>query len=213
MLSLGVTAIVGYALTSFFTIEDIKVVGDGVHIAISERTFPKNLLFFPVEQVRSALLRDYPLLATVDIQRKFPHTLVIAVTTRAPIAILATGEQVVAVARGGVVTSDSPHQPLPVVRIDVGEVHVGDIIADTRVLRSLQFLEISESVPLAVSEINIVDSLSLRAKTDTLDILFPQDKDLTGLGATLQTLLAGFRIKGSTPTRIDLRFDKPVVTF
>ena len=52
---------------------------------------------------------------------------------------------------------------------------------------------------------------SLHAVSATLDIFFTQDAIEQTL-ATLQTLIAGFRIKGTLPKVIDLRFDKPVIT-
>jgi hypothetical protein len=66
---------------------------------------------------------------------------------------------------------------------------------------------------LPIQTITIEDDSSLRAKSNTMDILFPQDGSMPAILATLQTLLSGFRIKGTLPTLIDLRFNKPMVKF
>ena len=63
------------------------------------------------------------------------------------------------------------------------------------------------------SRIESFETQSIRAKTGQTDILITQTSDLTYVRDTLQTLMEGFRIKGTMPKSIDIRFSKPVVQF
>jgi hypothetical protein len=91
-------------------------------------------------------------------------------------------------------------------------VRIGEKITDPRVSAGISFITGMRDI-LSVSSISVEDERSLRAKCDKLDILFPQDGPIAPILATLQTLLSGFRIKGTLPTFIDLRFNKPIIKF
>ncbi len=56
------------------------------------------------------------------------------------------------------------------------------------------------------------DSASILATMGHTNIFLPQKGDLKVKAGTLQTIVMGFRIKGTLPTVIDLRFEKPIVT-
>ena len=85
-------------------------------------------------------------------------------------------------------------------------------IFDRDVLASVNFIRETRSI-VPIRDITMNDTMSLRAQRATMSIVFPQHADIPALVRTLQTVIAGFRIKGTLPTTVDLRFDKPVVTF
>jgi hypothetical protein len=108
--------------------------------------------------------------------------------------------------------SDTSIPDLPHLVIPLTAVRIGETINDPRVAAAIAFVKGTRDF-LPVQTITIEDESSLRAKSNTMDILFPQDGSSATILATLQTLLAGFRIKGTLPTFIDLRFNKPIVKF
>ena len=57
------------------------------------------------------------------------------------------------------------------------------------------------------------ETQSIRARFGQTDIIITQTNDLSQVLDTLQTLMEGFRIKGTMPKSIDLRFGKPIVQF
>lgn len=204
-----------YALTKrVFTIDSIEVVGTQIDVSINEQKINKNLLFFPTENVRLQLLKDNPIIKDVQIRKKFPHTLVIVAYARTPIARLEFPLLSVLVDRDGVVLGQASLQDssLPLLRLDIPQVNPGNMLTDPRLRQSLTFLS-SLNEDIHIAYIAELDNQSLRAKADKLDIYFPQNGTIVSKVATLQTLTSGFRIKGILPKVIDLRFDKPVVTF
>lgn len=201
------------AVQHFFSITTIEVVGEGIEVSIQREKLAKNLLFFASDRVAGELLRENPHLSSLEIQKKFPHTLVIVARVRRPIARLSTGDRTLELDRSGIVLSDAmSQQTLPQLNFSTPSVHIGQKLDDPRILQSLTFIEHVGSIG-TIQTITSYDSTSLRAKVDEIDILFPQDKLPPETGATLQTLIAGFRIKGTQPARIDLRFSKPIITY
>lgn len=201
-----------YAQSKLFEIQKVEVIGSGVTIQLDEEKIAKNLLFFPSGKVRAMLMAENSLLADVRFIKKYPHTLLIEPVVRTPIARLVTQSQIVLVDSVGIVVPGDPQQTLPVLTFDVGMVHEGQKLSDPRVLQSLRFVETMQD-PWAIDTVTTQDGTTLIAVYDKSDILFTQDAPIPTLTSTLQTLLTGFRIKGSLPKIIDLRFDKPIVRF
>lgn len=190
-------------IDKLFRIQRVEIVGTQISVVIDEDKMNKNLLFFPSQKIREQLLAQNPILKDITIRKKFPHTIEIITYTRDPVARVALSKREVVVDSSGVIlgTSLSEYQKLPVI--------IG-------VTENSESLKRSVAIIIAVSEIysvTNVDGTTLLAKTSTTDIYFPQIGDMQFKVATLQTLLSGFRIKGTLPKMIDLRFEKPIVTF
>lgn len=198
---------------SIFTIQTIEVEGSGVHITVDEKHFPKNILFIDEKKLAHELLRQYPQLASVTIDKRYPHTLVITPSLRVGIARIHTGIGSFRVdAEGRVLEDPDIREALPLLDIPVLQPTVGEQITDEAILSAIGFVHKSAAfVPIVT--IQVAGGASFLAKSATTDILFPQHGDSGTRAATLQTLMRGFRMKGTLPAKIDLRFDKPVVSF
>ncbi len=210
---LCVSALLSWMVNTVFTIRSIEVMGEGVRISVDPAKMPRNLLFFPIERVKNDLLRDYPTIATITMKKKYPGTLIITATLRVPKAIVVTGNSTYSIDKEGVVLEEYPEKVfLPIIRIDVPPAPLGRRMADPRITAALSFLRDTEG-SIAITRITLGESDTLQATDGVMNILFPQTSDLQAIARTLQTMLVGFRIKGALPASIDLRFNKPVVTF
>lgn len=210
----AVGIIVSLVVSRMVDIRVIEVAGSDVQIIINEKELPKNLLFFPSEAIRSKLLNDNPMLRDVKIRKKFPHTLVIEPLMRVGAARLVQGNQTVTVDSDGIVIPDAelPARVLPRI-IQAGDaVHVGQKITDRMVVQSLILIRLLDT-RWEIQGIEKRDETSIVAHIGKTDTIITQDADMISTAATLQTLLEGFRIKGTLPSVVDLRFDKPIVTF
>lgn len=201
-------------LDRVFRIEEIRVSGAPVRLVVDKKKLTRNLLFFPTDLIRNQLLADNPLMSSIMIKKKYPHTLDIIVSVREGVARLSTGGQEFLVDAGGVIIGESTSlsQNLPIITINTAVVHIGDAVRDPGFLSALSFIRETRG-SLEIEQIEVFDSASLRAKIEKIDILFPQQASMKDIATTLQTIFSGFRIKGTLPTRIDLRFEKPIVTF
>lgn len=202
-----------WGITRLFTITNIEVIGEGITIEVDAAKLPKNLLLFPVGQVSADLLRDNALVGDVIIKKKYPNTLQITAVARKPFVIAGIEEERYLLDKQGIVLKKYPIETgLPLIRIAVAQGEPGVEISDQEVLAAVHFLRETRTF-ISVREITQYDTMSLRAQSTTMSIVFARSSDIQLLIRTLQTVLAGFKIKGTLPTTVDLRFDKPVVTF
>lgn len=213
LLIVFVSGALASGVNSIFTIRNVEVSGERIAVSLDQAKLPKNLLFFPTEQVTGQILKDYPLVASVIVKKKYPSTLVITAVPRKPFVIVGMGTEAYAVDEVGVVLMQYPSgMNLPIVRVATDPQQPGSVISDQKVTTAIAFLR--ETLPLVtVSEIVEYEGSSLRALGEGVSILFTQESQAQVLARTLQTVITGFRIKGKLPKTIDLRFDKPVVTF
>lgn len=198
-------------VTRMFLIQTIEVVGQNVTVVVDNNKIPKNLLFFPSERIRSEILRDNPLLSDIQFEKNYPHTLKIKAILRSPFARLFSGDRMVLIDRDGVVLMDGDEGlRLPLITIQLLSIRVGETLHDQGVQFVLAFLK-GTSEYLTPESVVQLDSASFQVKDAKTDIFITQEKPVNQTLATLQMLIAGFRIKGTLPSVVDLRFDKPVV--
>ena len=214
MLFILISIAVYWFCIRLFAITNIVVVGKNIRVQIDESRMPKTLLLFPAGSIRGQILHENPILADIQFHYAYPHTLIIIPTLRTPIAYLSIVSRDVLLDKTSMVLGDrdASHSDLPDIRIPISVVRIGEALKDQRVNAAMSFLVGVHDI-LPIQTITVENESSLRAKSQNLDIVFPQDRSSDSLVATLQTLLSGFRIKGTLPTFIDLRFDKPIVKF
>jgi hypothetical protein len=204
-----------YWLTqTLFRITTIAIASSAIAVTVDETRIPKNLLFFPSDRITLEIKQANPLLADIHFQKKFPHTLVIVPVLREPVAKLAATDRSVFVDKEAVVLADDDgtKAQLPTIVVPVVGVRIGETISDKRVVASVGFIAETRGV-CSVTTVTVYEGRYLQAKCDSLQVLFTQDTPIASTVATLQTLILGFRIKGTLPSVVDLRFDKPVVRF
>lgn len=195
------------------TIRRIEIVGDSVAVQIDQKRISKNLLFFPSETMRSQILEENPVLKDVRFYKHFPSTLRIVPVLRDPFVLLELSDRYVFVDREGMALGyGAKGLSYPVVSLPLSNVRVGSLIQDTSLILSLELIEGTNHL-FPVRRITEESGRYLRAESEELDIYFPQNRPAAETLTTLQTLITGFRIKGTLPTVVDLRFDKPIVKF
>jgi cell division septal protein FtsQ len=198
-------------ITRFFSIQTIEVVGQNIGVIIDKNKIPKNLLFFPTDRIRKEILQSNTLLADIRFQKVYPHTLKIVPVVRAPFARLYADNRMVLVDRTGIVLQDGDDGlPLTLIRVPLKPFRVGVVLNDEKVQFALRVLDFVKPY-LTVESITNTDGSSFLVKDSKTDIFITQDKPISETLATLQMLMTGFRIKGTLPTVVDLRFDKPIV--
>lgn len=208
-----VSFIVYWFIRTFFVIQTIEIAGDGITVIVDEKKISKNLLFFPSDKMRADILKENQLLEDVVFRKKFPHTLVIQPVLRHPFAIVKTKDRIALVdSKGYVLEYGDLGKKLPILNFSNVQLLKGEKIANEKVLFTI--LALSKLQPIDPgSSVSEPDSPSIEIVTEKYHLLLSKDVDLTQAIATLQTLIAGFRIKGTLPSVVDLRFDKPVVHF
>jgi len=212
LVSLVVIAAIGLLFVRLFSIDRIEVDGDGVSIELDKEKLGNNLLLVPADRLTKDLLSAYPLLSSVRFEKRLPGTLGIHLTKRQPFVLIVTDRGMYVLDKEGVVLDNAASKDgYPVFRFDVGSLSIGSRVVDTRVSSSLAFLNAMPDASV-ISLVREKDSASILAIMGNTNIVFPQTGDVRVKADTLQTIIEGFRIRGTLPAVIDLRFDKPIVT-
>ena len=208
-----VSIILARLVYQLFSIQVIEVDGSNVRVLIDQNKIPKNLLFFPSEKMRSDIVANNLLLTDVHFIKRYPHTLIIVPVPRTPYIRVDNGQRKVYVDQTGIVLGDvDGTSQLPVLELSNIVIHTGEKLTDSRMPFLLDFIGRSHDL-FSISSITNTNDGQFLVKTDKTDIYITQGKQPSETLATLQTLIAGFRIKGTLPSVVDLRFDKPVVKF
>jgi hypothetical protein len=200
-------------IMDYYRIRTIEVVGERVKVQIDPKSFPTNLLLFPAESYRAKILRDTNMLSDIRIEKKFPSTLVLHILRRIPVAGIEVNGRLFLLDIDGVVVdqvSNTLEYPRIVMPIDT--IQIGMKFDAPRIIQSVKFIEYTKDI-LQIKNITEVEGSSLKIKTDTTDIFITQNGDIQSIVTTLQTLLSGFRIKGTLPAIIDLRYTKPIIKY
>lgn len=196
----------------YFVLRNIEVVGEGIQIAINQSELEKNLLFIRPGKITSDLLSANNQIENVTVQKRYPDTIILTVILRKAIAKITTQVRTAVVDSRGVLLgySRKDSDGLPLIAFGVPDISDGMTFTDSRVLSGIAIIrDITPVAPISALYIN--DTSSIRAIYGETSILLPLNSEYSASAATLQTLIARFRMKGSMPTSIDLRFDKPVI--
>lgn len=200
------------ALTLVVTkIRQIQVTGLPADITFDSRKIPQSLLLFPVERVKQIILREYPYIQDVAIKKEYPSTLKIFLTPRSPVAIVASVNRKLYIAKDGMLLGDVSLITHPVIQVEDLFIRPGLIVEHQGIRESLAFLsEMSQDENIQLLELPKEEKV-IRVATPMYTVLLSQEKNGIESARTLQSVLTGFRIKGQIPQQIDLRFDQPVV--
>lgn len=204
--------VISLILVQITTIKKIQTEGMNALITIDYSVFPNNLLFFPVERAKALLKAEYPFIADVHIEKKYPSVLKVILIPRIPIARLMTPERSLLVAQDGVILADTNSEEYPSISTSVQSLSVGVQITRSDIRNALAFLE---QMPQDedIQSIVIDNAGVLRVTLPASLVILSETRDGRESARTLQSVLTGFRIKGLIPKTIDLRFDQPVVTW
>ncbi|MDU2067206.1 MAG: FtsQ-type POTRA domain-containing protein, partial [Sporomusaceae bacterium] len=174
MLILFLIAAYLFVNSAYFMIGEVKVTGNKYMTSdeiLSVAGIPEksNIFRLNVANVQDRLTKDLRI-ASVNISRSFPSTLVLEVSERQPYAYIATNYGFVEVDKEGMVLAASrtlKNMNVPIITgIKLGNLYVGDQIQSEPVKQSLEFLSaLSDQSLNLLSEVNISDPQQLQALT------------------------------------------------
>lgn len=205
------TILIAYGLVRLTTIRKIKVSGAAYQVNIAWDQYPSSLLLFPVKKAEREIVTRFATIDAVSINRQWPDTLAIELTLREPVATMPSEDgRYLLIDRHGVAYADLQNESVPRIETQTRLV-LGKQVINARILPLFEFL-------YHAPERNTIRSIQIASLSGEIRIQYPETTVHVGsesnpvqTAETLQSLFIGFRMKGSMPREIDLRFSQPVV--
>ncbi len=176
----------------------------------------KNLVLLSPQKVKEEIKGKLTEIDEIKIEKHLPNKLVIHLTKRRPLAIIETDNHYYQVDYQGFVLAEF-QQPtdLPLITSSQSAIMVDNHqFKSTGVISSLNCLYqlLMKNIEVRRLEINLFEDLTLFLKKGP-QVLISSKKGIGQQVDSLQLILERAKIEGKQIKVIDLRFDKPVVTF
>lgn len=204
----------------FFQISRISCQQDGYPCrepiqALFQEALGKNIFLFKTKTLALRVGKQEPTLANVSVTKHLPDELGVAVTSRQPFALLTDGQGAAVVVDKTGVALPVPSQEFTGPRLVTASLPViGEVTADSQVLAGLRLIELFQLSYIPFEYISYPDKISLTTQlSNKIIATFSAQKDLSGQVDSLQYILHHSRMEDKAVTGIDLRFQKPIITF
>lgn len=173
----------------------------------------KYLTTFNSKGLEANLKQDFGCIENVKVKKSWPQTLKLQITTQLPVAKIEGKD--LAITKDGKVISTAQNKPTATIflpqEINVNE---GDKITNIQVLFAAEVAGLLQKTDFAAQNIRIVDNANVAVYNSTGAIaLFSQKKAASGQVDSLQQILAKAKIDAIKISKVDLTFEKPVITY
>jgi len=203
----------------------------------SNLSLRKNIIFLPKERIKESLKKDFAQIHFIEIKRRIPQTLNFNLDSRKLMAALAVELPLIEEATesaeikssdfnlsglfylvdqyGVVLEKGNESKNLPLILLDSdSSFEFGDQIEKEEILKTIDILS---SLRLRLIDPKIAKIISIREIKiwlgNDLLCLFNLTKDIGEQLDSLQLISSRAKIEGKQITKIDLRFDKPVIIY
>ncbi|MGB9911165.1 MAG: cell division protein FtsQ/DivIB [Microgenomates group bacterium] len=193
----------------------------------------KNFLFFSSSKLRTEILNRYPLIKEIEVKKKFPWQLEIKIKKRQPMTGLAFSlnfnsestpsaflkweieEGIFLIDNEGVILEKKEKTDLPLILLkEKLNLSPGEKIKEEKIVKGVKILEKMRLRLLEpkISYFSSQFSFTVWLKEGVF-VLFSLEKDIDYQLDSLQFILSQSKIKMGKIKKIDLRFDKPVISY
>ncbi|MGB9706833.1 MAG: cell division protein FtsQ/DivIB, partial [Microgenomates group bacterium] len=184
---------------------------------LTSLTFGKNIIFLPIRTIEKEILRLNPTLKEAKIKKKLPDKLIFELKEREEAIVLGFDgvDEFLIVDKEGVVLGKEKKSNLPLVLLkEPLKLDIGQKIKEEKVIQAINFLTHLRLNLFEPKIAKIVSPYSLEVELkDDLVTTFSFKKETQIQIDSLQFILSRAKIEGKGIKKIDLRFDKPVVTY
>lgn len=213
----GVVLIFLFLFSYIFTVKNISIHTDYPCVTEEEVNSQitikgQSLFLIQKNQISEQILKKISCIEKVDLKTKLPSTLEISYSGKNPVARVDSSD--IFLTASGLAISVSHVQNLPTIFPPEGfQASVGTNISDPEMLTALKIvnsLSKSDFVPTNVRIVN--DSITVYNQQDSV-VIFSTKKQAEIQTDSLQKVLAKAKIESKKISKIDMRFDNPIIVF
>ena len=204
-----------------FQIEEIKIIDEENNTKLAGLDFlhRQNILLLDKKKASVVINKRNPFLKTVNIVKQYPNKIVIFVKKDQPIAILKSDQGVLLLSDTGkiIFKKKDYNDDLPLINfyqnIYYYQYQSGELIDLKEIQSVLNFLKIFRDLNLKVDTVDIAGVNMVAFNLKDKQIYFSLEKNSQTQQYQLEAVIRQFKIEGKNFTKIDLRFNKPVIKF
>lgn len=210
-----------FFVNRFFLVKNIQLISEKKIVLVNQdKLINKSLLFANQDQISKKIIEENHLLKTAVIEKIWPDTLKITISFYEQCASLVINNGLFNLSCDGRILQkiQNTQQNLPVInyyqKLNSGFFQTGDWIDYKDIKQALFFVERLKQInifPLTI-DIKGQDMLVFNL-IGTKKIIFSNSKDKEVQSYQLELIIKQFKIEGKDYNKIDLRFDKPIVSF
>lgn len=170
-------------------------------------------------QLEKKLVSDNPTIAEVKVHKSYPNKLVLNIQAADPAVSIKVSDEYALLSSSGRVLQKVKTKPknLPEIiyyqELFVDQAKIGELLAFEDLLIAVRFIELLASFSYKVNKVDINSFYMIRlVLEDSREILVTADKDIQKQVYQISAILRQFKVDGTSFKRLDVRFDKPVMT-
>ena len=192
--------------------DDDKCVDNSQEITQSQ-LIGSNLIFFQAQTFAQNIKDQFVCVDTIGLERKFPSTVIIDIKSKEPVALIAETQS--QVTKDGLLIDADYKVQIPTVFLPKDfTLDPNKKITDEDVLTALEITDNLLKSDFVPSTVRIIDKqkIAVYSSKDIL-VIFSSDKDPSSQVDSLQAILAEAKIDATKIDKIDLSFEKPVISY
>ncbi|MCL4338995.1 hypothetical protein M1271_04885 [Patescibacteria group bacterium] len=201
-----------YISYSLFEVHRIIVISYDTNLKDLDILAGQNLLFMDTERLEKDLLVKNMVIKKIRLEKRYVNTIIVQTELRIPLVHVVSGNVMGDVDSSGIYTLDAFNSDLPT--IQAGGIPIyKDQKADWRIQKSVDMIVDLNKAGLTVRKIEINNNenyFTAYMKDDSI-VMVPFTADVLSVAASLQVIISRFRIEGKFVSKVDFRFDKPIV--
>ncbi|MCL5970790.1 MAG: FtsQ-type POTRA domain-containing protein [Patescibacteria group bacterium] len=156
-----------------------------------------------------------PEIKKISVQKRFPNTLYIDVVYRTKLAQIFSDDNLFILDEEGLIFErEASLSALPLIQEKPKSLNLGTNITQSNILVALKILNTANRYNLRFVDIVPLDESTVEMSLDNgTRIVIGLNAKAEDIVSSLQMILKRFTIEGKTISKIDYRFEKPVITF
>ncbi len=178
-----------------------------------------NIYTLDVPGIKRKIVGENPSIRSVSIVKKFPRTIILYVTEYTPFAQMQTSVGYMLLSNDGRVLgkTTSEKYTVPLInyyqKINHYSVTPGDWIRYDDIQKALHFLQTMKGLGLNVDTVDINGDNMILCSLGKKQVVFSTEINTSTQDYELEQVVEQLKIEGRDFSRLDLRFDKPLITF
>jgi len=226
LLVLSISAVSIYFIVfklGIFYISDIKINGaktfvnpTDIYELAKTRSYGKNIFTFSDQELQKSLTKDFQGAKQLSVRKQFPDKISIDVIERLPIAVVSKPgiPEHYMVDEDGYVLGvvDKEKTNLPNILYE-GDISVGYFLNKDLLATYFEVLKSSDVEKINASSMSLHSDFLSMYVDDSVEVLIGEDKDIPKTIKVVAHLLTQLKTEGKSVKKIDLRFDKVIVSY